>query len=336
MAQTYSIVALQMNIGAGSPRKGKRDNAGAKPPPPARVTLRRPLIKTYVEGTLSHKFPQPAFIALCDKVSGLDSSNIINAFKTRDGEDCVKLKDCREGEAQRDTRLLYDENVLDLESDDSDNLGVEGVEGRITGGLFTHKPSRRSIVAFSYHGARKEVEVQMGILKGIGLFSFVQSLMSLALSNALKEKYSDKNPVYLLAGDFNCDLELHKSYKALESWEICPKVKTRETIRQLRKYPIDYFALADPEIDNQFDEIEVKTFSPLPIMRKEDLYTFSNDKDVFLERIRAFSLDEIKQLSEKLSEKNTKPKPKKKSKKRNKSNQGGGSKTLFGNLLLTL
>jgi hypothetical protein len=142
------------------------------------------LISEYLNQSI---IPDPAFIALQDESSNVDIEAIQNVLQQRRRSDGATYKcvawDCKEDTekevvpagkkevvpagkkkvvpAGKKAALLYNENVLvyDEESilakDDFFHRRYTKAEllfNRLDGGLFLHKPSKRFIVAVSYHG----------------------------------------------------------------------------------------------------------------------------------------------------------------------------------------
>jgi hypothetical protein len=105
----------------------------------------------------------------------------------------------------------------------------------------------------------------------------------IAFLGILEETYSYRNPIYIVAGDFNFNVEEYAKTEELNGWEVHPTSHARETLRQLRKEPIDFILMLDSAPDHQFEKLDVKNFSPLPVKLLETVKSEnSEDPEVFI------------------------------------------------------
>jgi hypothetical protein len=85
-------------------------------------------------------------------------------------------------------------------------------------------------------------------------------------------KYKDKDPLYLLFGDFNLCLEDAVDEDILQGWEAFPK-KGQRTGRGRRAVPIDYVLIRQPETFGYIiPSPEAFEFSVVPLIEREDSY----------------------------------------------------------------
>ena len=175
----HPLIALQFNLGA-APKPNRKPTTASRlreqsPGDGERgisVHIGRHLICEYLRQSI---FPDPAFIALQDDPSNVDVEAIRDVLHKRPSS-CGAVYECMAwhcNESDKKTlptgkkaALLYNESVLicdkanRLAKDDffyRRDAKAETLFKRLDGGLFLHEPSKRFIVAASYHGEKNGV-----------------------------------------------------------------------------------------------------------------------------------------------------------------------------------
>ena len=115
-----------------------------------------------------------------------------------------------------------------------------------------------------------------------------------ALLAGLEKKYNQKDPVYIVFGDFNVSLE---RTDLCEGWDFYPK--ERKTGRNLRpRRPVDYILVRGPI---HGESPHAKEFSPLPlkIEKGEDgtvSYSLSNRSSLLAEDRKSISREDLEHI----------------------------------------
>lgn len=167
----HPVVALQFNLGAAprSNQKQKAPSTSVKQGNGVSVHVGRHLIYQYLKQSI---ISDPAFIASQDELSNVDVEAIRKALHERSRSsggtyECTAWHCHKEGKEAlpqgKKAALLYDKTVMTydkantLVEDDffnpRDNR-AQRLFARLDGGLFLHAPSKRFIVAVSYHGEK--------------------------------------------------------------------------------------------------------------------------------------------------------------------------------------
>lgn len=143
----FDLVALQLNPSAGSQKESASISRKGT----------QALIRELIRQSDPLKFPNPALVALQDKIIKTDCDNIKSAFRER--RNCAECDLIQSKKRSQGVSLLYDRKVLTEQSTLTEDMFFSNDERkrkflfeRIAGGLFQHHKSTQFIVAVSYHG----------------------------------------------------------------------------------------------------------------------------------------------------------------------------------------